>query len=394
MKSQLLFAFRDMKRNKVYYLRFFVQFICILLLSGICVSQFSSLYEFKSRFDIFDDLSEIYVMRDKTDDEVFVNRSNEEDFFEKVYGFYKELTALDGVELLAYDEQFVPVRSNESLDIAYVADPYGEKYYPLLYIEQSFADIFDLSVTKGRVFTKEEYEKEEKLTPVLLGYRYKEYYDVGTVIDDAYYVAGILEKDAFYLDPGKEGSVIYLENSMVAPMVVNQNTDPLVLSNMVGFGTIVTKDSTVLADIADRAGAIGLFDDMEFISYKQQLATIIQDAMLWISIGAIVMCIVLFFCLVCLITSMMNYIDVHRAELAVHLLCGATQADLIIRLAVPIAAMLLLSDGIAAYLIKEPATVGILLVFSVVLLAGVLLLPMIKIKRKNVAGFLREDQHD
>lgn len=394
MKRQLVFAVSDIARNVTYYLRFFVQIFCVMFLFGICLSQLFSMYDFKERFGVFDNLSEVYVVRDKTDDDIFMERANKPDFPEKVYGFYSYINSLEGVKLMACESLSVSISSNEGLDIDYVSDPSGEKYYSLLYIEKNFSDIFDLSLKEGRIFYDEEYIDQGELTPVVLGYNYYGHYDVGDVIDGIFQVVGILNKDAFYLDPGKQGSVIYLDDCMIAPMVINEQTDPLALSNVVGFGTLITDDSVVQSKIVEKGRELQLFDDIEFISYRQQLDSIIEETMFFVRIGTVIMSIILLFCVMCLITSMMNYIDAYKGEFAVHLLCGATETDLIIRLVIPIALMLLMSGAIVAILIKKPITILALCIFSILFILLVATLPIIKIKNKEISGFLREEQND
>ena len=393
MKRQILFALEDIKRNPWYYVRFFVQMLFVLLLFAIGVSQLISLRGFQKKFDRFDDLSQVYVVRDMTDDRVFDERANREDFDGMVYGFYQYLSSLEDVKLMAYDTRTISFEDGRSWKTE--GEDYGGKiFYSLLCVEQNFEEIFDLSVIEGRGFVKEDYETEQSLTPVLLGNDFKKDCSVGDVLDNTYRVVGILRKDAFYLDPGKTGEILYLNNSVVTPMVVNETTDSSILCNMMGFGTLITDDAHRLTQIADTARDMELFDSMEFISYREQLRRIVSETRNMVAILMTLVGMVLFFCMICVITSLLNYIDSHRSEFAVHLLCGATRRDLTVRLALPVAGVLLLAEIPVAVAVRDTASLAATVLFGSLLLAGVITLPAIRIMRKEVADFLREDQHD
>lgn len=392
---QLQFALEEICRRKIYYLRLFSQLLCSILLFSFCISQIYSLSSYKSKFEIFDDLTDIYIMRDQTDNIVFGERISNIGFFDKITTFYKYLTSLDGVKLIACDKRFIEI-TDQSLDgVSYdFEDSSGRKFYPILFASKDFFDVFSFSTSAGRLFTEEDFEKRKELLPVLLGCNYSHKYGIGDTINGAFLVIGLLDSGLFYLDPGKSENVINLSNMIVAPFVMDEKADPTMLSNLTGFGTLITKDDSLLPQIAQKAQKLELFDDIEFISYSEQLQRITKDSVTLIMIELFSLVIILFFCMICLITALINYIDIQKKELAVHLLCGATPFDLLVRLVVPLFLLLAVSWIVSAITIKETATIVASLFFCCVLLLIAAVFPAMRILRRSISEFYRENEND
>ena len=111
-------------------------------------------------------------------------------------------------------------------------------------------------------------------------------------------------------------------------------------------------------------------------------------------IGFLMMGTLLFFCLMCMITTMLSYIDAHKRELAVHLLCGAARSDLILRLIMPVIVMLILSIIISALVVRDPQTIAAAVVLCSLQLIIVSAFPILKIRNRDISDFLRKNEHD
>ena len=57
----------------------------------------------------------------------------------------------------------------------------GEKYIPVnsFYVDKKMLNNFNLKTIYGTVFTNEDFEKEENVIKVMLGYDYKDIYNPG-----------------------------------------------------------------------------------------------------------------------------------------------------------------------------------------------------------------------
>ena len=156
----------------------------------------------------------------------------------------------------------------------------------------------------------------------------------------------------------------------------------------------MTEDEQILPQIAEKARKLEVFDDLTFISYRDQLASITRETMVMVYIGFLMMGTLLFFCLMCMITTMLSYIDAHKRELAVHLLCGAARSDLILRLIMPVIVMLILSIIISALVVRDPQTIAAAVVLCSLQLIIVSAFPILKIRNRDISDFLRKNEHD
>ncbi len=396
MRTQFRFTVEDIVRHKLYYLRFLIQVVCTVLLFSLCVAKLFSLNSFKNKFRIFEDLSSVYVIRDQTPDAVFMDRTTDADFSDRITAFFEYLSSLDAVQLIAFDQQYVTISGSNSfsdLDCAFQAEN-GDGIFPVVYTGTGFLETFSFSLTEGRLFSNVDFTKRSTYLPVLLGNQFSRHYKTGDILNDTFQVVGFLEPNAFYLDPGRSSDIVYLDSSIVAPFIVDAESDPLILSNLVGFGALITEDEQILPQIAEKARKLEVFDDLTFISYRDQLASITRETMVMVYIGFLMMGTLLFFCLMCMITTMLSYIDAHKRELAVHLLCGAARSDLTLRLIMPVIVMLILSIIISALVVRDPQTIAAAVVLCSLQLIIVSAFPILKIRNRDISDFLRKNEHD
>ena len=159
---------------------------------------------------------------------------------------------------------------------------------------------------------------------------------------------------------------------------------------MIGFGTYYVNDPAVLSKIEDKAKSLGVMDGIEFISYSDQLENVVENMMRWIYIGFAASAVILLFCISCSITSLLNYVDANRHELAVHMLIGATKRDIITRLAIPTAAVLLIANLIVILILRKFEAAVATIVFSIILLSAIMILPAMRVNRKSLSDILNE----
>ena len=89
--TQIRFALEDIRKNKSYFIRFFIQITCVLVLLGGCVSQISSIDKYKKKFSVFEKTSDLYIMRDMTENDVFLERLSDDGFQSKLFELYSFL---------------------------------------------------------------------------------------------------------------------------------------------------------------------------------------------------------------------------------------------------------------------------------------------------------------
>lgn len=107
-------------------------------------------------------------------------------------------------------------------------DGYGSSdAYESIQVNQQFIDHFAVQVSEGRVFEARDYNIENSIIPIVLGYEYKDYLSLNQIVNVAYMgvnlkvkVIGFLEKHSFYSDGY---ALRYLDRLVVFPSLEVDN---------------------------------------------------------------------------------------------------------------------------------------------------------------------------
>lgn len=386
---QLRFALEDLWENKYYYIRFFIQITCVLIMLGISSSQVSAINVFKNKFKIFQNASDLYIMRDKTETDIIDARLADDSFQRKLYLFYEFLANNEELAFYSYYDDITSAE-NKELKITYIELKDRSIYYPLLYVDQNFYDVFKITCTDGRNFCENDFSSKPDLIPVLLGAHYDSYYNVGDIINQEYIVIGILDKNAFYLDPNKTDEILYLYDSIIAPLVINEDTPFFQLDRVITSGSLLIKNKKDLNVIEKKSRELEVYDDIEFISFAEQLDNIVESNMIVVYFSLVIQLLILFFCFSCIVSALMNYLNTHKREFSIHIFCGACGGDLALRVMFQVLGCLLLSNIITLIIFGFSRSSLIIVLTSVVLLAFIIFLPLIKIFNKSLSDYMKE----
>jgi len=381
--AQLYFAFQDIKKNFWYYVRFTIQIICVFILIAISVSMLSSLNSFKTKMNNLNNISQLYIIRDNTDNEIMNKRFSENDINGKLLSFYSYLTNSRDFSFFTYFEESVFLTNNKSSDT--------ETQTSILSVDPKFLEVFYISCDVGRNFNSDDYKSNNEYIPILLGNDFSNQYKVNDILLSKYKVVGILEKNSFFLTPGKTDEVRYLNNFLLAPLIIDESTSFSTLDSILTSGTITTTTNKILAEIENKAKEIGLYDDLTFISFFEQLNNIIENNVLQIFFISFIFFLILFFCTVCMIVSLINFINYHQREFSIHFLCGAKKEDIIIRLILQVVYPLILGNIVTFLIFNMSISFFVVLVISFVILLTISLFPIIKLNRMNLSDILRSN---
>lgn len=110
----------------------------------------------------------------------------------------------------------------------YYDDEFGNRYYPFYNctINLTTQNYYNFKVTEGRLFNSEDFKYGDTI-PVILGYDYKDYYNIGDVFTGNYLkcyfnyeVIGILDKNTSITLQNK---VVFLDRYIISPSVTVPN---------------------------------------------------------------------------------------------------------------------------------------------------------------------------
>lgn len=120
---------------------------------------------------------------------------------------------------------------------------------------------------------------------------------------------------------------MYLSGTIIAPLIVNEETPYYELDSIITSSTIIVDDPAQLQTIEEKAKAIGVYDKLEFISYAKQLENIVRENMTYVYFAIAVQGLILFFCIICIISALMNYINSHKKNLQ-YTFCAAQRVKI------------------------------------------------------------------
>lgn len=389
---QLQFSLEDIKSRPISFILIFIQIMFSLLMIAYSSSMIENVVDYKNKFSIFKNSSEMFMIVDNTDDEYFDELwNNQSDNIYKLLELYEFISNNKNINSYSFVTEAIILETNEILDTYAEKAPDNTVFYNLINVDYNFAETFNLECSSGEVFSINDYKTNNERIPTILGSNYQKYYNIGDEIFENHIVTGFLEENSFYLDPKSSGDVIYLNNYIITPMIINEQSDFLYIDNAITRSTILTNNNKELDKITNKSKELGLYD-FSYKSYTQQLNDILSQSFTYIYVSLIIVFLVLFFCVICIISSIMNFLETHKKEFSVHLLCGAQKKDFIIRVFYQIAIIIFLGNIVTVAFFGFSLPTLVTVVFSLIVMLIILYLPIVKISNQNVSELLRRSE--
>jgi len=388
--SQISFALDDLNRSKFKYFRFFIQLLISFLIICMVSSIIIQLLIFKHKIETFGQSADFYITKDRTPEEQIAKILFENtDAQSKLHQLYLKMHSLTGVQAYSFYSQALPLEDEHLKKLAAFQAEYGGFYYKRLFVDQAFIEVFNLNCKTDVFFSV---EKQQDFIPVVLGRSFQNYFNIGDTIDDHRIVIGFLEDKAFYLSPGETEAVLYLDETILEPLIITPDSDIAKLDMAINKTTILTYNPANLAEIKDLSARLGLYD-LEFVSFSQQLELIISETLAYVLSLLVLVFLILFFCITCLVTALLAFIDEHRREFAVHLLCGARTLSFIRRIGLQVGLIIAFADMIVlAANLQRIQAVSWTVVMSIIILMIIMIIPAIRITRQPVNKLLQRGE--
>jgi hypothetical protein len=398
MRNQLRYAGEDIFAHKWRYLIFFTQISVTLILIASSISLFLAERDYLNKLSIIMGMhrEEIYKLSDlSTSDQwnVIINNEDVEDSLRRLSGLYNFIrgnfqTYTAGTGSLMHLNDSKPYRF-------FAVDPdFDPGQFYLLKIDDRFQDYFGLRTIKGRLFSEEDFSSTQKEIPLLLGYDFQNYHNLDDVIIDtagkSYRVIGFLDRSNFYLNPVEGRTVFHLDRMFITPF--QQLTFDTICYHEAIFSTfVITDDPAVLRQIQEKSNQLGLFT-FDFRGFTDQLEYLSEYTKSNLIFWGTAVAAILFFALAGFIAGLMQYIDRHTKEFAIHLLCGARIRSIIQRILIQILAVILLANIVVAAVHKLSLTMLIALVSS--LLIGLIVIsgPVFVLSKTEINTILKRSR--
>ena len=369
-KIQLII--NDIRSSLPLYLLIFCQLLLVFYVVSSGCDFLSKEGNCTDAYDIsYDSSNDNYYVKSKTDDEITMEISGETNELSYYIGENYKTVDFAYLDSLVYGD-------NISGDIY---DVYG--------ITPAFFDYYNITVEQGRLFSDDEYGGDGKNIPVVVGSTAADGYSVGDKYLDKYEIVGILKPGQYTYWMYSDMEATSVDTAVYMPIMGKE----FLKENGIDYPTqlIFAENKNALSAINEKAAELGIYG-YNFISIndmiKQRSDTFLQNSMIMIIIGAIILVL----CLLSLIETMLTYVRKNISELLIHVICGATINDIILRVGAGAFFVVFLSGMIMA-VILHTLTATIAIIITGIISVIISLIPVVTtLKKKSLIIAVKEEK--
>lgn len=369
-KIQLII--NDIRSSLPLYLLIFCQLLLVFYVVSSGCDFLSEAGNNTAAQDIsYDSRNDNYYVKSKTDDEIRVAISGETNELSYYIGENYKTVDFAYLDSLVYGD-------NISGDIY---DVYG--------VTSAFFDYYNITVEQGRLFSDDEYGGDGKNIPVVVGSTAADGYSVGDKYLDKYEIVGILKPGQYTYWTYSDMEATSVDTAVYMPIMSTE----FLKENGIDYPTqlIFAENKNALSAINEKAAELGIYG-YNFISIndmiKQRSDTFLQNSMIMIIIGAIILVL----CLLSLIETMLTYVRKNISELLIHVICGATINDIILRVGAGAFFVVFLSGMIMA-VILHTLTATIAIIITGIISVIISLIPVVTtLKKKSLIIAVKEEK--
>lgn len=369
-KIQLII--NDIRSSLPLYLLIFCQLLLVFYVVSSGCDFLSKAGNGTAAQDIsYDSRNDNYYVKSKTDDEIRVAISGETNELSYYIGENYKTVDFAYLDSLVYGD-------NISGDIY---DVYG--------VTSAFFDYYNITVEQGRLFSDDEYGGDGKNIPVVVGSTAADGYSVGDKYLDKYEIVGILKPGQYIYWMYSDMEAASVDTAVYMPIMSTE----FLKENGIDYPTqlIFAENKSALSAINEKAAELGIYG-YNFISIndmiKQRSDTFLQNSIVMIIIGAIILVL----CLLSLIETMLTYVRKNISELLIHVICGATINDIILRVGAGAFFVVFLSGMIMA-VILHALTATIAIIITGIISVIISLIPVVAtLKKKSLIIAVKEEK--
>lgn len=369
-KIQLII--NDIRSSLPLYLLIFCQLLLVFYVVSSGCDFLSEAGNGTAAQDIsYDSRNDNYYVKSKTDDEITM----------AILGETNELSYYIGENYKTVDFAY--------LDSLVYGDNISGDIYDVYGVTSAFFDYYNITVEQGRLFSDDEYGGDGKNIPVVVGSTAADGYSVGDKYLDKYEIVGILKPGQYTYWMYSDMEATSVDTAVYMPIMSTE----FLKENDIDYPTqlIFAENKNALSAINEKAAELGIYG-YNFISIndmiKQRSDTFLQNSMIMIIIGAIILVL----CLLSLIETMLTYVRKNISELLIHVICGATINDIILRVGAGAFFVVFLSGMIMA-VILHTLTATITIIITGIISVIISLIPVVTtLKKKSLIIAVKEEK--
>lgn len=362
----------DIRSSLPLYLLIFCQLLLVFYVVSSGCDFLSEAGNNTAAQDIsYDSRNDNYYVKSKTDDEITMAISGETNELSYYIGANYKTVGFAYLDSLVYGDKI----SGDIYDV------YG--------VTPAFFDYYNITVAQGRLFSDDEYGGDGNNIPVVVGSTAADGYSVGDKYLDKYEIVGILKPGQYAYWMYSDMEATSVDTAVYMPIMGKEFLN----ENGIDYPTLLifADNKSALSAINEKAAELGIYG-YNFVSIndmiKQRSDTFLQNSMVMIIIGAIILVL----CLLSLIETMLTYVRKNISELLIHVICGATINDIILRVGAGAFFAVFLS-GVIMAVILHTLTAIIAIIITGIIAVIVSLIPVVTtLKKKSLIIAVKEEK--
>lgn len=412
--KNIIFAIDELLKKPLFSFFTVIQIIISFILIFIAISNTNSVDD---KIDLVNKIfkGKNYYVLDVSDMKTLENES-----IEKLNKFDDYIRNNQNINLYSVNDESVfiakdnlPNYFNTNFDSININNQNFERVM-LLFVNNKYLENIGMDFLEGNID-----DTEEGYDSVVLGYNYKEYFNINDVIPYSYVVVngerkvhyfkvrGFVSKDNMVCIGGDFNNLINTNNYIITidngHWIDNKDASEMI-KKIQTFNTLkgsfydITYDDKVVEEVNEFSKDLGL--NYKLKSQKQKINEINEEIMPGIIAIKSLSCIILFFTSISIIMVMLNTIIDNIKQYAINMLVGATLKDIIMRVFFEIAILFLISLGSSMFIIfkffKNNIAVVInaknileLCFIGVVICICISAFPMLKIRKISINNMIR-----
>ena len=398
VKTQASLFFSDVWQNKWSFLFGLVQVLLALLLTGYMLSLAQTGWRTIEAFEHLQKLGSVYhigCIAEAGQIEAVTNDDSKTADFEAIYRYISDMEETETFTADASMKIFLSAEDTEAEDIA-ADNMYGMMSFRTLRVTEGFFDAFplEMSVEKGRL--KEAFRQyyDDGVMPVLLGDSYRKYYQEDEIFADSdgkeYRVLGFLREGSVYAAPFESERARILDDWMIVPLGNDRQGGGIGYITELTSTYFITDREDLMEELVQEFKKRRLLP-FEYLQLSDQVKSDIEDLKNEALTMGSVMILILAFATTGMVSRMVRFVRNRMKEFAVHLLTGAGIRDVMLRIAMQLCVILLLSD-IVVFAVFGVGVVSFgILLFSILYGVAVSAYPLYLFRTQKIADVLRKN---
>lgn len=399
MLYQIKCVLTDIKDQWIKLLFILVQLLVAMSLLCYIIGNVENYKLFEKKMMNLTEKNNIYMFHDKTEEFRFNQMVNDDELIKNMIELYNFMdNELNLTRYIADTSCSLIFNTSYPVPKESIAMNNGvQNQIKTLRITKDFISVFHL---KGdfdlnlvvKVF--DEYRESNKEIPVILGNKFKKYYNKGDILYDhnkrAYKIYGFFDKNSYYIAPDRIKSMEYLDNYIIMPCCITKDTEELTAAFQFLSSYYITDDKSQLYEIIEKTKELNLFS-LKLDAFKQQCVDLQNQTIERILFNSVLLGILLIFSIIGFVGNIIQFISDSTREFAVNLLCGASESQIVLRVGIQIGLLIMLSN-IAPFLLYGLSKASIITLASSILMGLLILIyPIVKINLQSIILMIRRN---